>query len=154
MSACIDPFVGKILASWRYDISGLAPEMSGDYLQHLQQCARCHARQRMHRAIDLTLIGLATVAGLVSLCAFVVIRHHRSPHAFWFELGSLALLVLSALVWLLVAIATPAPIVVKAAVKDAAISAASNIHDRLPENIRERIPENIRERIAGESEPR
>jgi len=30
MSECIDPIVGKILAGWRYDISGLAPEMRGD----------------------------------------------------------------------------------------------------------------------------
>ena len=28
---CVDPIVGKILAGWRYDISGLAPEMCGDY---------------------------------------------------------------------------------------------------------------------------
>jgi len=26
---CIDPIVGKILAGWRYDISGLAAEMRG-----------------------------------------------------------------------------------------------------------------------------
>ena len=25
MSQCVDPIVGKILAGWRYDISGLAP---------------------------------------------------------------------------------------------------------------------------------
>ena len=31
---CIDPIVGKILAGWRYDISGLAPEMRGDYENH------------------------------------------------------------------------------------------------------------------------
>ena len=33
-SECIDPIVGKILAGWRYDISGLAPEMRGDYEEH------------------------------------------------------------------------------------------------------------------------
>ena len=31
---CIDPIVGKILAGWRYDISGLAPEMCADYESH------------------------------------------------------------------------------------------------------------------------
>ena len=35
MSQCVDPLVGKILAGWRYDISGLAPEMRGDYEHHL-----------------------------------------------------------------------------------------------------------------------
>jgi hypothetical protein len=31
MTECIDPVVGKILAGWRYDISGITPEMRGDY---------------------------------------------------------------------------------------------------------------------------
>ena len=90
---------------------------------------------------------------------FVLIRHYRWRHAFFYEIGSLGTLALSALVWLLVAIATPAPIVVKAAVKgpmkdaviDAALSGARTIHDRLPENIRERIPEELRSRISGEN---
>ena len=34
MSQCVDPLVGKILAGWRYDISGLAPEMREDYEHH------------------------------------------------------------------------------------------------------------------------
>ena len=49
---CIDPIVGKILAGWRYDISGLAPEMCGDYEHHFAACERCRGRQRMHRIID------------------------------------------------------------------------------------------------------
>jgi len=151
MSECTDPFVGKILASWRYDISGLAPEMSGDYRAHLAQCPRCHSRQKLHRTVDLALIGLATVAAFVSVFAFFVIRHFQWPHALWLELGSLVAFALSALVWLAVAIATPTPIVVKKAVTGAAITAASNIHDRLPENVRDRIPEGVRARISGES---
>ena len=45
MSQCIDPFVGNILAGWRYDITGLAPEMSGDYEAHLAECSFCRERQ-------------------------------------------------------------------------------------------------------------
>jgi hypothetical protein len=152
MSPCTDPFVGKILASWRYDISGLAPEMSGDYQAHLDQCAHCRSRQRLHRRVDLTLIALATLAAVASFVIFVLIRRFHWRHAFWAELGALAAFALSALVWLLVAIATPTPIVVKAAVKEAAITAASNIHDRLPENVRDRIPEGVRSRISGENQ--
>jgi hypothetical protein len=41
--------------------------------------------------------------------------------------------------------------VVKDAVKDAAMTGAQKIHDRLPENIRDRIPEELRERFSGEN---
>ena len=41
MSQCVDPLVGKILAGWRYDISGLAPEMRVDYEAHLAECQYC-----------------------------------------------------------------------------------------------------------------
>ena len=157
MSACIDPFVGKILASWRYDITGLAPEMSVDYEAHLRQCAHCHARQRLHRTIDLTLIGLATVSTIVFLFAFVVIHHFSPPHAVLFEFGSLCGVVFSALVWLIVAVSTPAPLMAKDAVKDAtdavkdaAMSGVRTLHDRLPDNLRERLPEELRVKITGE----
>jgi hypothetical protein len=149
MSQCIDPFVGKILAGWRYDITGLAPEMSGDYEAHLEQCAHCHSRQKLHRTIDITLIGLATVSGIVFSFAFLVIHHFSPPHALLFEFGSLCGFAFSALVWLIVAISTPAPLVVKDAVKDAAMSGALKIHDRLPENLRDRLPEELRVKISG-----
>ena len=69
MSQCIDPVVGKILAGWRYDISGLAPEMRGDYEQHFSDCERCRSRQTIHRAIDISLIALASVSAVVFLLA-------------------------------------------------------------------------------------
>src|SRR5215469_4496837 len=74
MSECIDPVVGKILAGWRYDISGLAPEMCGDYEQHFAACERCRSRQRLHRVIDLSLIVLASVSAGVFLLAFGIIH--------------------------------------------------------------------------------
>src|SRR4051812_16717116 len=82
MSQCIDAVVGKILAGWRYDISGLAPEMRGDYEQHFVECERCRSRQTIHRAIDISLITLASVSAAVFLMAFGVIRHFGPRHAF------------------------------------------------------------------------
>ncbi len=67
MSQCVDPIVGKILAGWRYDISGLAPEMREDYEEHFDSCAHCRSRQHLHRNIDLSLIALASVSGAVFL---------------------------------------------------------------------------------------
>ena len=87
---CIDPIVGKILAGWRYDISGLAPEMRGDYESHFAGCERCRTRQRMHRTIDVALIVLASISAGVFLLAFGVIRHFGPRHAFWLEIAALA----------------------------------------------------------------
>jgi hypothetical protein len=145
MSECIDPFVGHILAGWRYDITGLAPEMSGDYEAHLAECDHCRSWQKIHRTIDITLITLATVSAIVFVFAFAVIHHFSPPHALLFEFGSLCGFTFSALVWLIVAVATPAPLVVK----DAAMHGARSLHDRLPENLRDRIPEELRERFSG-----
>jgi len=60
MSECVEPIVGKILAGWRYDISGLAPEMREDYEQHFADCEHCRSRQKIHRIIDISLIVLAS----------------------------------------------------------------------------------------------
>jgi hypothetical protein len=144
MAECSDRVVGKILAGWRYDISGIAPEMRGDYEAHLTQCEYCHSRQRLHRAIDIGLMALASASMLVFLLAYGVIRHYRPNHAFWLEIGAAAGFVLSMLLWLLVAIATPAPVVMK----DAAITGARKGLDKLPEEIREKIPEDLREKIT------
>jgi len=142
---CIDPIVGKILAGWRYDISGLAPEMRGDYEQHFVACDRCRSRQLIHRTIDVSLIVLASVSAGVFLLAFAVIRHFGPRHAFWLEVGALAGFALSALIWLVVAVATPAPMTMV----DVAKLGARRVHDRLPPEIRERLPEDLRLKITG-----
>lgn len=142
---CVDPIVGKILAGWRYDISGLAPEMRGDYEAHLAVCQRCRSRQQVHRIIDVGLIALASVSAAVFLLAFGVIRYLGPRHAFWLEVAALAGFLLSALIWLVVAVATPAPVTVL----DAAKEGARRVHDRLPEEIRQRLPEEIRLKITG-----
>lgn len=142
---CVDPIVGKILAGWRYDISGLAAEMRGDYEQHLAACERCRGRQRVHRIVDVGLIALASVSAGVFLLAFGVIRHFGPRHAFWLEIAALMGFALSALIWLVVAVATPVPVTVM----DAAKQGARRVHDRLPEEIRQRLPEELRIKITG-----
>jgi hypothetical protein len=143
---CVDPIVGNILASWRYDISGVAPEMRPDYEEHFVDCAYCRSKQRLHRSIDIALIVLASASAVVFLLAFGVIRHFGPQHAFILELAALAGFALSAIIWLAVAVATPAPLVFA----DAARLGARQLHDRLPEEIRDRIPEQIKLRISGQ----
>ena len=142
---CIDPIVGKILAGWRYDISGLALEMRGDYESHFAACEHCRGRQQMHRIIDVGLIALASVSAGVFLLAFGVIRHFGPRNAFWLEVAALAGFALSAVIWLGVAVSTPAPVTVL----DAAKEGARRVHDRLPEEIRQRLPEEIRAKLTG-----
>jgi hypothetical protein len=145
MSQCIDPLVGKILAGWRYDISGLAPEMREDYENHFAACEHCRSRQKIHRIIDVSLIVLASVSAGIFLLAFGVIRHFGPRHALLLELVALGGFALSALLWLIVAVATPAPMTVV----DVARLGARRVHDRLPAEIRERLPEDLRLKITG-----
>ena len=142
---CVDPIVGKILAGWRYDISGLAPEMRGDYEEHFASCEHCRSRQKIHRMIDVGLIALASVSAGIFLLAFAVIHHLSPHHALLLELAALAGFALSMLIWLGVAVATPAPVTVL----DAARQGARRVHDRLPEEIRQRLPEELRIKITG-----
>ena len=53
MSECIDPIIGKILAGWRYDISGIAPEMRSGYEEHLAACAHCRKWQRLRTRYEI-----------------------------------------------------------------------------------------------------
>jgi hypothetical protein len=145
MSQCVEPIVGKILAGWRYDISGLAPEMREDYEQHFAECERCRSRQKLHRIIDISLIVLASASAAAFLLAFAAIRYFEPRHAFWLEVGALSGFALSALIWLIVAVATPAPTVMV----DAALLGARHVHDHLPAEIRDRLPEELRVRITG-----
>ncbi|HMK29490.1 MAG TPA: hypothetical protein VK473_07385 [Terriglobales bacterium] len=146
-TACTDKVVGDILAGWRYDISGITPEMSGDYEAHFAECEHCRSRRHLHRSIDISLIILATLSAGVFLLAFGVIRYFRPSHAFILEVASLAGFALSAVIWLIVAVATPAPMVMV----DAALTGARHVHDRLPPQVRDRIPEELRVKISGPS---
>jgi hypothetical protein len=143
MTPCIDPIVGKILAGWRYDISGIALEMRGDYEQHFTACEHCRSRQRLHRTIDVGLIILASVSAGMFLLAFGLVLHFGPHHSLILEVAALAGFALSALIWLVVAVATPAPITMVQVAK----LGARQVHDRLPAEIRERLPEEIRVKL-------
>ena len=144
---CTDKVVGAILAGWRYDISGITPEMRGDYEQHFAECEYCRAKQRLHRTIDVGLIILTAISAFVFLLAFGAIVHFEPRHAVVLELAAFGGFALSALLWLIVAVATPAPLVMG----DAALQGARAVHDRLPANVRDRIPEELRLKISGQS---
>lgn len=72
---CKDRVVGAILASWRYDISGISPEMRKDYEQHFAECNHCCARQNFHRSVDVALAVLTSLAALFFLFALAVLKH-------------------------------------------------------------------------------
>ncbi len=122
MTECTDQVVGDILSGWRYDISGVTPELRTDYEHHLAECSHCAARQRLHRTIDVALMAIFTFSIILFLAVTAVI--HRDPwsHLVFAEVQirqlSVALtlqavavcgLLFSLLMWVLVAIATPAP---------------------------------------------
>ena len=136
-TVCTDRVIGEILAGWRYDISGLAPDMRCDYETHLAECAHCHSRQVMHRTIDIGLMIVAGVSAVIFLVAFGAVRHYSPRHALVLELIALAGFLFFSVVWLIVAVATPAPVVVA----DVARIHARRLHDKLPSNIREKLPE-------------
>ena len=123
-SSCTDQVVGNILSGWRYDISALSPVMRTDYEQHFVECAHCRRRQAIARTIDVLLIVVSTLSIVAFLLAAVVIHrvelvthifsiHVRlsQTHAVAISLEAVAVagMFFSALIWILVAIATPLP---------------------------------------------
>jgi hypothetical protein len=127
---CEDQVVGDILSGWRYDLSSVSPEVRGVYEDHLHQCWHCRARQRLHRTIDVVLLSVFTLSAFAFLLATMVI--HRGPwgqvtfaelHMHHLSLAlttqtiAVAGLLLSVLMWILVAIATPAPGVISHSVQ-------------------------------------
>lgn len=140
---CTDKVVGDILAGWRYDISGIAPEMRADYEQHFAECARCRGKQKLHRTIDFGLLALTMASGVLFLLGFLAVRHFHPGRAFIMEMVALGGAGLSAMVWIGVCMTTPAPLMVFGAVK----TKARKVHERLPEEIRQRIPEQLAAKI-------
>lgn len=120
---CTDRVVGAILASWRYDISSISPEMRRDYEQHFAECARCSGRQKFHRSLDVTLAVLTSLAALFFLFALAALKHIRPlEHVAFKVLGldtfdmyhmlvsaGIAGLCFSVIAMALVLMATPAP---------------------------------------------
>jgi hypothetical protein len=143
---CTDRVVGSILASWRYDISGISPEMRKDYEKHLAECARCSGRQKFHRSLDASLIVLTSVAALFFLFALAVMKHVRPlEHVAFKMLGldiydmyhmlvsaGIAGFCFSVILMALVLMATPAP----SYLSGIAAERARLIEERLPAAIR------------------
>ena len=119
---CNDQVVGTILSGWRYDLSSVSPATRGDYEAHLADCYHCRARQRLHRTIDILLLATFTLSFFAFLLATAII--HRAPwgqtalaslhtrhlsFAVTLQTAALGGLLFSLLMWILVAIMTPAP---------------------------------------------
>jgi hypothetical protein len=143
---CIDQVVGDILSGWRYDISGLSPAMRKDYDQHLADCAHCRRRQHVARTIDVLLITVSTLSIAAFLLAAVIIHrlevvahigtvrlHLNQAHVIAISLQAVAIsgIAVSALLWLLVAIATPLPGFL-----------GDIVQQRIPADIRDRFTKN------------
>ncbi|HVG27509.1 MAG TPA: hypothetical protein VM865_07885 [Acidobacteriaceae bacterium] len=141
--ACTDHVIGAILSGWRYDISGTPAGLRGDYENHLRGCAHCRGRQRLHRTVDLLLLAVTTLSFAAFLLAALVMRrleaarhlagnvHVRLPadHAMALahipasvtislEAVAIAGVIVSMLLWMLVAMATPVPAYLAEMLKD------------------------------------
>ena len=134
LDTCNDQVVGAILSGWRYDISGISPELRGDYEFHLKTCSHCRRRQRIHRTVDVLLLAATTLSFAAFLLAAIVMHklealsgihnqvvhlhsegRSRIPSSITIRLEAVACVgvFVSMLVWVLVAIATPIPAMVK-----------------------------------------
>ncbi len=141
-SLCTDPIVGGILSGWRFDISGVTPAMRTDYETHLDECLNCRRRQRIARTIDILLLSVSTLSIAAFLLAALVIRRvelithigsvhvqlHHTAIAISLEAVAVAGVAFSTLLWVLVAVATPLPVLV-----------GTLVQQRLPADIRERF---------------
>ena len=143
---CTDQVVGAILSSWRYDISGITPDMRKDYELHFVECAHCRARQKFHRGLDATLAVLTSLAALFFLFALAALRHLQPLHDLAFKnfgldvedmyhmlfSAGIAGLCFSLFALVLVLTATPAP----KYLGGIAAEQAKLIEERLPESIK------------------
>jgi hypothetical protein len=131
--SCTDPIVGAILSGWRYDISSIPPEMRTDYEGHLADFAR---------TIDVLLLAVSTLSVAAFLLAVAVLRRierivhiqgvtlHLHHEPITISLGAVALagLLVSAVLWILVAVATPLPSFI-----------SDVVQQRLPADLRQRL---------------
>ncbi len=149
---CNDQVVGAILSGWRYDISGISPDLRVDYEAHLRSCGHCRRRQRLHRTVDVLLLAVTSLSFAAFLLAALVmhrmeaITHVTSVHVplhgenmvvlsripasvtISLEAVAIAGVFVSMLLWTLVTIATPIPSMV-----------AAIFHERISPELRERL---------------
>lgn len=150
---CTDQVIGAILSGWRYDISGIPADLRVDYEDHLEECAHCRGKQRLHRTVDILLLAATTLSFAAFLLAALVmhrleaIKHvstvhvhirpestvaalARIPTSITMSLEAVALsgVVVSMLLWMLIAMVTPVPAMVSAALKQ---RVSPGLRDRL-----------------------
>ncbi len=149
---CNDQVVGAILSGWRYDISGISPDLRVDYEAHLYSCSHCRRRQRLHRTVDVLLLAATSLSFAAFLLAALVMHrveamsHISNVHLHLHEQGiaslshipasvtislesvAIAGVVVSLLLWTLVTIATPIPSMV-----------SSIFRERISPELRERL---------------
>jgi hypothetical protein len=147
---CNDPVVGSILASWRYDISGISPEMRKDYESHLAVCTRCSARQKFHRSVDVGLLVLTGLSVFFSVFALSVLMHVKPlEHVAFNMLGldtfdmyhmlvsaAIAGVCFSVIAFALVMMATPVPTYLSGIASER----ARLIEERLPDALKSLRP--------------
>jgi hypothetical protein len=137
LDTCNDQVVGAILSGWRYDISGISPDLRGDYESHLKTCSHCRRRQRIHRTVDVLLLAATTLSFAAFLLVAIVLHRFEAlthisnsqvvhlhgegltthiPSSITISLEALAFvgIFISMVLWVLVAIATPIPAMVQA----------------------------------------
>ena len=120
--------------------------MRVDYEKHFAECEHCRAKRRLHREIDIGLVVLASLSGVFFVLALFAIKYFEPRHM-WILAGIAAAgLLASGIVWVLVLITTPAPLVVA----DAAMVVAARVHSRLPEEIRNKLPEDLRLKLSDQ----
>ncbi len=153
-TTCNDHVVGAILSGWRYDISGISPDLRGDYEDHLRTCDHCHNKQRLHRTVDLLLFAVTTLSFAAFALAAVVLHrlrayshfsslhlhllpeanliHSHIPASVTVSLQAVAGLgvLVSMMLWVLVAIATPVPGMVTGILRE---RVSPHMRDRLKE---------------------
>jgi hypothetical protein len=120
--------------------------MRRDNEQHYVECARCSARQKFHRSLDVTLAALTSVSALFFLFALAVLKHikpleHMAFKTFGLDIedtyhmlfsAGIAGLCFSVIALALVLTATPVP----AYLGGIASERAKLIEQRLPAAIR------------------
>ena len=143
---CNDRVVGAILARWRYDISGISPEMRKDYERHLTDCPRCSSRQKFHRGLDVSLVVLTSLSVFFSIFALAVLKHIKPlEHVAFNVLGldkfdmyhmlvsaAIAGVCFSVFAFALVLMATPAP----SYLSGIAAERAKLLEEHLPESLK------------------
>jgi len=149
---CNDQVIGAILSGWRYDISGISPDLRGDYEDHLKSCAHCRRRQHIHRTVDVLLLAAFSLTFAAFLLAALVMHrmeamnHLLSLHVHLHNEGTVALsripdsitislevvactgVFVSMLLLVLVAIATPIPTMVSTMIRE---RVSPELRDRL-----------------------